>query len=60
MRPDDASRAAAATTVLLLLDSLPRADVTSDAATQVPRASFQMLLKDLFIASYFGATRAAL
>ena len=31
------------------LFGLPRADEISDAATQAPRASFQMLLYDLFI-----------
>lgn len=31
------------------LFGLPRADESSDAATQAPRASFQMDLYDLFI-----------
>ena len=43
MPPEDASRAAAATTVLLLFDGLPRAEESSDAATQAPSGSFQIV-----------------
>jgi hypothetical protein len=40
---------AATAVVTLELLRLPRAEVSSDAATQAPRASFHMLLYDLFI-----------
>jgi len=54
MRPEDASRAAAATTVLRLFDGFPRAEVISDAATQAPSASFHMLRYDLFMRFELG------
>jgi hypothetical protein len=37
---------------------LPRAEVSSDAATQAPRASFQILRYDLFIEFELGCGEA--